>query len=156
ITRERPSPGGTIAFRAAACAGALYPIEVYLVSRDLEDLPAGTYHFNPRDHALILLREGDYSAVLDKATAGMPDITAAPAVLVFTAITWRSAWKYRSRAYRYHYWDNGMILANALAISAALNLPAKLVMGFIDDQINTVVGIDGQRELPLSLLALGS
>src|SRR5262249_27879756 len=70
--------------------------------------------------------------------------------------SWRSAWKYRSRAYRYHYWDNGMILANALAMCAALNLPAKLVMGFVDGQVTRLVGIDGRRELPLSLLAIGS
>src|SRR5215469_16885269 len=47
ITRKSPLPGGTIAFRAAACAGALYPIEVYLLSRDLDGLAAGVYHFNP-------------------------------------------------------------------------------------------------------------
>src|SRR5262245_1237857 len=156
ITRERPLPGGTIAFRAAACAGALYPIEVYVVSKELDGLAAGVYHFNPRDRALIQLRERDYGATLDQTTAGLPEVTAAPAVLVFTAITWRSSWKYRSRAYRYHYWDNGMILANALAVCAALNLPAKLAMGFVDDQLSRLVGIDGRRELPLSLLAIGS
>src|SRR5262249_35648903 len=155
-TREKPLPGGTIAFRAAACAGALYPIEVYLVTTGLDDLAAGVYHFNPRDRALVRLREGNCSAEIDQATAGIPEVTAASAVLVFTAISWRSAWKYRSRAYRYHYWDNGMIVANALAVCAALNLPAKLVMGFVDGHVSNLIGIDGRRELPLSLLAVGS
>src|SRR5262249_14169418 len=156
ITHERPSSEGRITFRAAACAGARYPIEVYLVCGDLDGLAAGVYHFNPRDHALVPLREGDYRPALNHAAGGLPEVAAASVVLVFTAISWRSAWKYRSRAYRYHYWDNGTICANALAVSSALNLPAKLVMGFVDSEISEIVGIDGLRELPLSLVAIGS
>jgi SagB-type dehydrogenase family enzyme len=156
ITREKRSPGGTIAFRAAACAGALYPIEVYVISGNLDSLPAGVYHFNPRDRALVPLRQGDCSAALVHSAAGLPDVAAASAVLVFTAISWRSSWKYRSRAYRYHYWDNGTMLANTLAVCTALSLSSKLAMGFIDDEISRLVGIDGRAELPLSLLAIGS
>src|SRR5262249_16448424 len=109
-----------------------------------------------RDRSLIELREGRYETYFDHAAGGLPAVATASALIVFTAITWRSSWKYRARAYRYHYWDNGMIVANALAESPALNLPAKLVMGFIDDDLCRLIGIDGQRELPLSLLAIGS
>jgi SagB-type dehydrogenase family enzyme len=156
ITHERLSPGGTIAFRAAACAGALYPIEVYVICDDLDSLPAGVYHFNPRDNALTPLRQGHYRAAIDQAADSLPAVTAAMAVFVLTAMSWRSSWKYRSRAYRYHYWDSGTILANALAVCSALDLPAKLVMGFSDNDISRLVGIDGQHELPLSLLAVGA
>ena len=156
ITRERNSPGGKIWFRAAACAGALYPIEVYVVCGDMDFLPAGLYHFNPRDRALVTLREGEYRPALAHAAAGLRDVASASAALVFTAISWRSSWKYRSRSYRYHYWDNGTMIANALAVCAALNLPAKLAMGFIDQEMSRLVGIDGAHELPLSVLAIGS
>jgi SagB-type dehydrogenase family enzyme len=127
-----------------------------VVCGSLDSLPAGVYHFNPRDRALTQLRQGHHNDTVGQAAAGLPDVIAAPAVLVFTAISWRSAWKYRSRAYRYHYWDNGTIIANALAVCTALNLRAKLVMGFIDEDISRLVGIDGRREIPLSLLAIGS
>src|SRR5204863_1762043 len=60
ITKQRAYPGGEIYFRAAACTGALYEIELYLVSGDLPGLDAGVYHFNPADVALRLLREGDF------------------------------------------------------------------------------------------------
>jgi SagB-type dehydrogenase family enzyme len=155
VTREKSYPGGKTYFRAAACAGALYPIETYLVCGSMEGLEAGVYHFNPGDFALRRLREGDYRSAMKNATAGEPGVEASEAILIFTAISWRSAWKYRDRSYRYHFWDNGTILANALAKLAAHEIPARLVMGFIDNDINRLVGIDGERELALALLPIG-
>ncbi len=155
ITKTKRYPGGEIYFRAAACAGALYPIEVYVVCGDLPGLEAGVYHFSPRDFALRRLRGGDFRGVLVRATAGEPVIGQAPVTLVQTAISWRSSWKYRARAYRYHFWDDGMILANALAAAAAHRMPTRVVVGFVDDEVNHLLGIDGEREMSLTLLPLG-
>ena len=59
ITKHRKSSGGEIYFRAAACTGALYEIELYVVTGDLPGLDAGVYHFNPADVSLRFLRKGD-------------------------------------------------------------------------------------------------
>lgn len=155
ITKKKEHPQGTIYFRAAACAGALYPVEVYVVCGDIDGLPAGVYHFNPGDHGLRCLRRGDYRGVLINATADRESIASAPATFVYTAITWRSSWKYRARAYRYHFWDCGMILANAIAVSNAYGLPHDVVLGFVDEQVNNLLGVDGDREFALALLAVG-
>ena len=154
VTKQRRYP--EIYFRAAACAGALYPVEVYVVCGELQGLRAGLYHFSPRDFSLVCLRETDCRAALLEATAAEPNVAGAPIALIYTAITWRSSWKYRDRSYRYHFWDNGMIVGNAMAAAAALGLPAHLVMGFIDHRIDRLLGIDGERELPLSILTVGS
>ena len=155
VTKHKTYAGGELYFRAAACAGALYPTEIYVVCREIEGLAAGVYHFNPGDFALRRLREGDLRGVLACACASEPSVTCAPVTLVFTSISWRSTWKYRDRAYRYHFWDNGMIAANALAMAAAHELPAEVVMSFIEADVNKLIGIDGQQELALSFLAVG-
>ncbi|HSE37515.1 MAG TPA: SagB/ThcOx family dehydrogenase [Blastocatellia bacterium] len=155
VTKHKTYPGGELYFRAAACAGALYPTEVYVVCGDIEGLTAGVYHFNPGDFALRQLRGGDCRGVLARASGEEHSVVSAPVTLVFTSISWRSTWKYRDRAYRYHFWDNGMIAANALAMSAAHELPARIVMGFVEADLNKLIGIDGEQELALSLLALG-
>jgi SagB-type dehydrogenase family enzyme len=153
ITKTKTYPGGEIYFRAAACAGALYPVEVYVICDDLEGLKAGVYHFNPGDFSLRCLREGDFRANL--AQASSEEVSQAPITLIYSAITWRSSWKYRDRSYRYHFWDNGMILANALAMATSHQVPAKVLLAFIDTQVNQLLGIDGKSELALSLLTLG-
>src|SRR4030095_12009754 len=149
VTKPKTYPGGELYFRAAACAGALYPTEVYLVCGDIQGLAAGVYHFNPGDFALRCLREGDLRGILAHASGDEPSVVSAPVMLVFTSISWRSTWKYRDRAYRYHFWDNGMIMAHALSMAAAHELAAQVVMGFAEEAVDKLIGIDGQQELAL-------
>ena len=188
VTRRRSYPGGEMLFRAAACTGALYHIDLYLACGDLDpsvrapalavssysgfrpaealagatglpgglhDLEAGVYHFSPHDFALRRLRQGDYRAVLVRASGREPSIVKAPAILVCVSTFWRNAWKYQARAYRHCYWDNGTILANLLAAASARQLPAKVVVDFVDAAVSELLGLDTKREAPLSLVALG-
>jgi len=155
ITRQRKYSGGEIYFRAAACTGALYEVELYLVSGDLADLPAGVYHFAPAEFGLRQLRAGDYRGVLLEATGGETSIAHAPLTIVCTCTYWRNAWKYQARTYRHFGWDNGTLLANLLAVATALGLPAKVVCGFMDATVNRLLDVDSQREVAFSLVALG-
>lgn len=156
ITRRRRYPGGEILFRAAACTGALYHIDLYLIAGALADLEAGVYHFGPHDFALRKLRAGDCRSVLIDAAGGEPALASAPCAIVSVSTYWRNAWKYQARAYRHCYWDNGTILANLLAAAAARELPAKIVAGFVDQTVSRLLGLDTAREAPLSVIALGS
>lgn len=155
ITKRKVYPGGEIYFRAAACTGALYEVELYLVCGDLPDLEAGVYHFSPADFALRRLRSGDWRGALVRATAGEAATKNAPAVVICTATYWRNAWKYRARTYRHFGWDNGTILANMLAVAAALGLPAKVVCGFIDREVNRLIDLDSDREVAFSMVPIG-
>src|SRR6266436_48017 len=78
ITRQRKYPGGEIYFRAAACTGALYEIELYVVTGKLKGLEAGVYHFNPADVSVRLLRKGDFRGNLAETTAMEPAVARAP------------------------------------------------------------------------------
>jgi SagB-type dehydrogenase family enzyme len=155
ITRQRKYSGGEIYFRAAACTGALYEVELYLVCGELSDLPAGVYHFAPAEFGLRKLRAGDYRSVLVEAAGGEPAIAHAPLTIVCTCTYWRNAWKYQDRTYRHFGWDNGTLLANLLAVATAFGLPAKVVCGFVDGKVNSLLDIDSQREVAFSLVALG-
>ncbi len=155
ITRKRNHPGGEIYFRAAACTGALYEVELYLVSGDLANLQAGIYHFAAAEFGLRRLRAGDYRRVLLEATGGEPVIAHAPLTIICTCTYWRNAWKYQARTYRHFGWDNGTLLANLLAVATALGLPARVVCGFVDANVNRLLDIDPQHEAAFSLVALG-
>jgi len=163
ITRQRRYSGGEIYFRAAACTGALYEVELYLVCGDvcgnicgdLANLQAGVYHFAPAEFGLRQLRAGDYRSVLVEATGAEPSIAHAPLTIVCTCTYWRNAWKYQARTYRHFGWDNGTLLANLLAVATAVGLPAKVVCGFVDATVNRLLDVDSQREVAFSLVALG-
>ncbi len=155
ITKQRTYPDGEIYFRAAACTGALYEIELYVVTGDLPGLDSGVYHFNPADVSLRLLRVGDFRGNLAQATAMEPAVAHAPATMICTGTYWRNAWKYRARTYRHFGWDNGTLLANTLAVSAASGLPAEIVLGFVDDEVNRLLDLDMRREVSFCLVPIG-
>lgn len=155
ITKQRQYPAGEIFFRASSCTGALYEIDLYVVCADLPDLAAGVYHFNPKNFSLGRLRHGDYRSALAHAAGQEPAIAQAPAVMACTGTYWRNAWKYQARTYRHFGWDNGTLLANLLAMCSALDLPARLVLGFVDDEVNTLLALETDREVALSLVPIG-
>src|SRR3984893_10917333 len=155
ITRRRKYSGGEIYFRAAACTGALYEVELYLVCGELGGLEAGVYHFGPAEFGLRKLRAGDYRKVLIEATANEPAIAHAPLTMVCTGTYWRNAWKYQERTYRHFGWDNGTLLANLLAVAPSLGLAANVVWGFVHATVNGLLDVDTEREVAFSLVALG-
>ena len=165
IRKAKQPTAGEVHYRAAASAGALYPVETYLVCQDLAGLSAGVYHFSPPEFSLRQLRAGDYRQILIQATGEesavinspltQAPVTQAPVTLIFTTIFWRSAWKYRARGYRYCYWDTGTVVANLLAAATASGLSAQLVAGFVDAQVDQLLAIDGSREATACLMPVG-
>lgn len=155
ITKARKYPGGEIFFRAAACTGALYEIELYVVCGDLPGLPAGVYHFGVAEFGLRQLRAGDFRGNMAEFTGNEASVLHAPVTIICTGTYWRNAWKYQARTYRHFGWDNGTILSNMLAVSAALKLPAKVIAGFADQALNNFLALDTQREVGFSLVSLG-
>jgi SagB-type dehydrogenase family enzyme len=142
-----------VLFRAAPSAGALYPTEVYVVCGPLGDLPAGVYHFEPAEFVLRRLREGDFRGRL-AASAAEPVIAWLPLCLVLTGIPWRTTWKYRQRGWRHLFWDAGAIVANLLAVAAAAGWDARVLLGFVDQEVAGLVGIGEPEEYPLVLVTV--
>jgi SagB-type dehydrogenase family enzyme len=122
-------------FRTYSSAGALYPIELYVATAE------ALFHFHPRELGLARLRDEDV-----RSTLGGGD-----AVLALTGILWRTAWKYGARGYRHLFWDAGTMLANLLELAPG---ETRVLTGFIDDEVNAVLGVDGVNEAALALLQL--
>jgi SagB-type dehydrogenase family enzyme len=155
VTRSLQYDTDTIFMRAASATGALYPIELYLVCEDISGLKAGVYHFNPGDFSLTLLREGDYRLQLSEAAGDDTNIQTSPAVIVFSSIAWRNAWKYRDRSYRHWFWDSGVMAANLLATVNSIGLRINFNVGFFDDVVNRLVCVENRQEAVIALAPIG-
>ncbi|MFL6487869.1 MAG: SagB/ThcOx family dehydrogenase [Nitrososphaera sp.] len=156
ITREIKYSHGNYYMRAASATGALYPIELYLVCDDLSsDLTAGVYHFSPASFSLTQIRKGNYKNYLSATAANNRDIANSSFVIILTSFAWRNAWKYQARSYRHWFWDSGVIVANLLATTNAMGLPARLIMGFVDDDLNQLLCLEEQKESSIVMVAIG-
>lgn len=127
-------------YRSAPSAGALYPVEVYVTARDVAGLPDGLYHYHLMDFSLVRLRSGTPPAHIP-----------APAVIL-TAMFYRSAWKYKKRAFRYCLLDTGHVAENFMLSGQALGLSPGFCSVFNDRSLAEYLGLDPSRERPLGLV----
>jgi SagB-type dehydrogenase family enzyme len=142
-------------FRATPSAGALYPIETYIVVNRVEEISPGIYHYNMKEAKLSLLKEGDFGSDLCQAGLDQEMLEEAACVFIWTAIVERSKWKYRERAYRYIYMDVGHIGQNLYLAATALNLGCCTVGAFFDEEVDRLLGVDGKEEKSIYLGAVG-
>jgi SagB-type dehydrogenase family enzyme len=142
-------------FRTAPSAGALYPIETYAAANNIEGLERGIYHYNIKNHLLEEIRLGNFGDAIAHAALGQQICSAASVVFIWTAIFERSKWKYGQRAYRYIHLDAGHIAENLALSAASINCGSCQIGAFYDDEINSIVEIDGTRESAICLSAIG-
>jgi SagB-type dehydrogenase family enzyme len=159
ITRVMRYSYGTYFMRAASATGALYPIELYVVCGDITpDLTAGVYHFGPADFSLTQLRSGDYRHALAATALAEKEydtILTSPLSIIFSSFAWRNAWKYQARSYRHWFWDCGVILANLLATTASMELPTKLIIGYVDDIVDRLLRLETRKEASIVIAPIG-
>jgi SagB-type dehydrogenase family enzyme len=143
-------------FRAAPSAGALYPIETYAVVHDVDGLDSGLYHYVVADHALEKLRIGNLRAEIVLAGIGQDMLGQAQVCFVLSALFQRLRWKYRERTYRYALLEAGHIGQNVYLAATSMGMGACAVGAFLDDELNKLVGLDGEQEAALYVISLGN
>jgi SagB-type dehydrogenase family enzyme len=142
-------------FRTTPSAGALYPIETYIAANNVEDLSEGIYHYNIKNHLLEEIKLGNFGSKLAHAALDQEMCADASVVFIWTAVFERSKWKYQQRAYRYIYLDAGHVAQNLALASASVNCGSCQVGAFFDDEINSILNIDGLQESTICLSVVG-
>lgn len=119
ITARRRHGAQTYCYRSAPSAGALYPCEVYVAADSMAGLPAGLYNYHVKRSSLVQLRPGAWVKQIGDVLTG--DVESPPEVsLLISGIFFRSAWKYRERAFRYLLLDAGHLIENLVMSLQAL------------------------------------
>jgi SagB-type dehydrogenase family enzyme len=145
---------GSKGMRTAPSAGALYPLEVYLVAGDVEALLGGVHRYDPEGHALELLAEGDARPRLSAAALGQDCVRTGAAVIVLVSVTSRTTPKYGPRGKRYVYMEAGHVAQNICLEATALGLGTVTVGAFDDEAVARALGLRS-GEQPLYLLPVG-
>ncbi len=145
---------GPEGLRAAPSAGALYPLEVYLVAGNVSGVRAGVYGYDPRRHRLLLKSAGDARAGVAAAALGQGWVAEAPAIVVLAAVYERTARKYGDRAERYVHMEVGHAAQNVYLQAGALGLGTTIVGAFRDEALARALGLTGSSK-PLGLLPVG-
>ena len=146
---------GDMHFRTVPSAGGLFPVETYLSVRAVDGLDPGIYHFRPHRFDLEYLKRGDYAKPLAQAALGQEIVAGAQVTFVWSAVLERGKWKYRERAYRYIYIDAGHVGQNLYLAAEGLGLGVCTIGAFFDDDVNTIIDVDGINETVIYMGCVG-
>lgn len=141
-------------FRTAPSAGALYPLEIYLVAGDVEGLAAGVYKYIPAQHALAEVTTGDVRAALYAAALNQEPVRKAPATLVIAAVYARITDQYGERGRMYVHMEAGHAGQNIYLQAEALHLGTVAIGAFQDQGVSKALNLTRQEE-PLYIYPLG-
>lgn len=140
--------------RAVPSGGALYPLELYVLVQHVDGLEPGLYHYDPWRHALECLPRRASHPV--SALTTYPELLEpAAALLLVTAMFWRTRFKYALRGYRFALLEAGHVGQNVALAATALRVAALPFGGVYDRRIEEILGVDGVNESLVYAFALG-
>jgi len=145
------SPRG---LRAAPSAGALYPLEVYVIAGNVDGLPDGVYNYRPYRHELVMVEKGDKRTELCSAALGQTSVSNAAAAIVFAAVYKRTTVKYGDRGIQYIHIETGHAAQNVFLQAVPLALGTVVIGAFHDDAVKKVLKMS-DRERPLYIMPVG-
>jgi SagB-type dehydrogenase family enzyme len=159
-THEAAPDGDEPPYRSVPSAGALYPLEIYPVVRDIDGLAPGVYHFDPLRRVLEVRREVDTTERLAEMMfrlPGLPDVSRTCSVVLFVVgVFWRTRFKYGLRGYRWVLIEAGHVGQNVLLTAETMQLSAVPYGGIWDRRVDEFLAVDGVNESVVYSLALGS
>ena len=141
-------------FRTAPSAGATYPLEIYVVVGDVENLTEGVYRYKSAEHKLMKVLDGDWRAELAAAALGQSSVKEGAMDIIVTAVYERTTQRYGDRGIRYVHMEAGHAAQNVYLQAVALGLGTVVIGAFHDDQVREILKLP-QNEQPLYIIPVG-
>ncbi len=155
VTRDNKNTIFPRPFRTVPSGGGLFPLEIFFYTAHVPELAAGLYHFNPAEHHLRLLREGDLRADIASALVQKNIAYDASVIFFITALFERTIFKYGDRGYRFIFLEAGHAAQNINLVAGALGLGVVNVGGYFDRDIDRFLHIDGVTHSTIYMNAIG-
>ena len=151
---------GDMSHRPSPSAGARHPLELYLLCNDVADLAPGAYHYDPRGHALSLVKPSDAEQELitrqaRASTGDVPDRDPHVVILV-TAVFQRTMWKYENIALALILKDVGALYQTMYLVATALGLAPCGLGGWMEKRNAEWLGLDPLVESQVGSFLLGA
>ena len=158
VTAVQRDDAGAIVqrFRAAPSAGARYPLETYLAISRVAGIAPGVYRYLPADHQLVLVREdAQISSKLQAACYGTPAVGGAAVVFIWSAVPYRTEWKYTYLAHRMIAMEAGHVCENLYLAAQSCGTGACAVLSYHQPRVDELLGVDGQEEFAIYVACAG-
>src|SRR4051812_30189927 len=154
---QRDESGAVIQeYRAAPSGGARYPLETYLAVRRVDGLKPGLYRYLPSEHQLLLVREdAELPGQLQAACYGTPAVGGAAVVFIWSAVPYRTEWKYTYLSHRMIAMEAGHVCENLYLAATASGAGVCAALSYDQPHVDRLLGLDGQDKFAIYLACVG-
>ncbi len=148
--------GNKVLRRPVPSAGALYPLEVYALVRNVTGLAAGIYHYDAIGDDLEVLGGDTWQASGPETFLTWDCVATAPLIVCLGAEFARTQNKYGARGYRFVLFEAGHVVQNLCLAAQEQGLGSLCMGGFYDEKLNQMIGLDGAAEAVIYTIAIGA
>ena len=152
----RETVQGHATFRNVPSAGARHALETYLLVNRVSGVDAGIYRYLPIEHRLLALsRRAGIANRITRACFDQSFVESSAVTFIWAAVPYRMSWRYGERGYRYLHLDAGHVCQNLYLAGESIGCGVCAIAAFSDDDINTLLDLDGEQRFVIYLAALG-
>lgn len=144
------------AVRTVPSAGCRHAFETYLLVNRIDGLQPGVYRYLPRENGLVLeYTDADLVEKITPATLGQAFVASAPVTLVWTALPYRTEWRYTTSAHRVILMDAGHVCQNLYLAVEAIGCGTCAVAAYNQELMDELVRVDGTDEFTVYMAPVG-
>ncbi len=140
-------------FRNVPSGGARHPLDLYVFAPQVAGLTPGLYRYQPIEHALCCVREGNDAESLDEALLGQ--LWNAAACFLWAAVPYRSEWRYSVVAHKLIALDAGHSCQNLYLACESLGLGTCAIGAYDQAKTDAYLGLDGKERFAIYAAPVG-
>ncbi|HKM42446.1 MAG TPA: SagB/ThcOx family dehydrogenase [Limnochordia bacterium] len=153
VKRVTPRP---VTLRTVPSAGARHSFETYLLINNVTGLTPGLYKYVALEHKLMVVSlEIGLSEKVSRIAANQVFINDSAVTFIWTTALYRMKWRYGERSYRYIHLDAGHVCQNLYLAAQTIESGVCAIAAFDDDELNTLLGLDGDEHFAVYLATVG-
>ncbi len=154
---HRVSGKKPVTFRTVPAGGGIHPFETYLVVNRVENLEPALYRYLAIEHQLILEKpvDAEWLERLVFACRGQEFVRQGAVVFIWTAIPYRTEWRYANEAHKDIAQESGHVCQNLYLASEAIGAGTCALTGYAQSAIDSLLGVDGQDEFTIYIAPVG-
>lgn len=156
VKKASTSPTSIYTLRNVPSAGARHAFETYLLINRVQGLRPGLYRFLALEHKIMEVDSDPKIATkVTKACLNQTMVKKCAVTFIWVAVPYRMTWRYGERGYRYLHLDAGHVCQNLYLAAEAIDSGVCAIAAFSDEDLNEVIGLDGERQFVVYLATLG-
>ncbi|MCK5001033.1 MAG: SagB/ThcOx family dehydrogenase [Anaerohalosphaera sp.] len=153
---KRTTDNGVTSFRTVPSAGSRHPVETYLLIKNVTSLSPGLYRYLPDEHKLLPIRsEPSLPTKLAQACCGQTFVATAAVTFIWTAIPYRTEWRYAIFSHKIIALDAGHICQNLYLTVEAIKAGTCAIGAYLQDEVDSIIGVDGKDEFTVYIAPVG-